>query len=156
MNMSENWTHRDVFESGWEFPSDALHWNKYDQDPLDKKVMRKMSHLSWYEQKGFQEVLNKFGQQQQISSSSSSILDSTTNSSKISFELLSKKNKIIQGLDLKQLGRRRGGTKLPMISSSVQANNTKQNIGSLNGEWESHHDFMCSTCAIGKKKNMLS
>merc|ERR1711936_1231852 len=31
---------------------------------------------------------------------------------------------------------------------SVQANNTKQNIGSLNGEWESHHDFMCSTCAI--------
>merc|ERR1712024_207075 len=59
---------------------------------------------------------------------------------------LSKKNKMIQGLDLKQLGRRRGGggiakNKSTMISSSVQANK-------LNGEWESHHDFMCSTCAI--------
>ena len=55
---------------------------------------------------------------------------------------------MIQGLDLKQLGRRRGGggiakKKSTMISSSVQANK-------LNGEWESHHDFMCSTCAIGK------
>lgn len=55
---------------------------------------------------------------------------------------------MIQGLDLKQLGRRRGGggiakNKSTMISSSVQANK-------LNGEWESHHDFMCSTCAIGK------
>merc|ERR1712083_1026022 len=43
-------------------------------------------------------------------------------------------------------GRRRGGggiakNKSTMISSSVQANK-------LNGEWESHHDFMCSTCAI--------
>ena len=67
----------------------------------------------------------------------------------MSFE---QKNKIIHGLDLKQLGRRRGGgagngngskNKSTMISSSVQANK-------LNGEWESHHDFMCSTCAIGK------
>ena len=99
-----------------------------------------------FEQKGFQEVLNKFGNQQTTSSSSSSTFNSTTNNSSTtanSFELLSKKNKMIQGLDLKQLGRRRGGTKLPMISSSVQANK-------LNGEWESHHDFMCSTCAIGK------
>ena len=105
-----------------------------------------------FEQKGFQEVLNKFGNQQTTSSSSSSTFNSTTNNSSTtanSFELLSKKNKIIQGLDLKQLGRRRGGgggiakNKSTMISSSVQANK-------LNGEWESHHDFMCSTCAIGK------
>ena len=101
-----------------------------------------------FEQKGFQEVLNKFGNQQTTSSSSSSTFDSTTNNSSTtanSFELLSKKNKMIQGLDLKQLGRRRGiaKNKSTMISSSVQANK-------LNGEWESHHDFMCSTCAIGK------
>ena len=96
-------------------------------------------------------MLNKFGNQQTTSTSSSSTFDSTTNNSSAtanSFELLSKKNKMIQGLDLKQLGRRRGGggiakKKSTMISSSVQANK-------LNGEWESHHDFMCSTCAIGK------
>ena len=96
-------------------------------------------------------MLNKFGNQQTTSASSSSTFDSTTNNSLTtanSFELLSKKNKMIQGLDLKQLGRRRGGggiakNKSTMISSSVQANK-------LNGEWESHHDFMCSTCAIGK------
>ena len=63
--------------------------------------------------------LNKFGNQQ---SSSVSGLDSnsTNSSNNSSFELLSKKNKkfqmsfeqknkIIHGLDLKQLGRRRGG-----------------------------------------------
>ena len=44
---------------------------------------------------------------------------------------------------------------MTQIERQKKTKKTKENpddlvVGALNGEWEKPHDFMCSSCAIGK------
>jgi len=52
MNLSETWTHRDVWESGWEPTQDTLNWHQY----VKEKFVANMSHLSWSEQRLFKDA----------------------------------------------------------------------------------------------------
>ena len=181
MNVSEVWTSKEVYESGWEVAAnDSLRWQKYDQPPQQQqqleqnqdphKVLMKMSHLSWSEQRQFQQIFNSYGDiSSSASSSNNSLRELVQTPSRLKFEL-SKKEKMIQGLkylDLKQLEKRKNkkssnlnkissfaGAKLvnngqAKLDSKLSENVADVNeIGNLNGEWEDAHDFMCSTCAI--------
>ena len=175
MNVSEVWTSKEVYESGWEVAAnDSLRWQKYDQqqpqleqsqDHPHHKVLMKMSHLSWSEQRQFQNVFNSFSDISSASNTSLQELVVQNTPSSLKFEL-SKKVKMIQGLDLKQLEKRKNKKSSNKISLSAGAKHTINNgqakldsqlseyvadgkeVGNLNGEWENAHDFMCSTCAI--------
>ena len=66
---------------------------------------------------------------------------------------LSRKFKMVHGLDLLHLGRKNNRTiseKQRQQNKSGKAKNSSNSLsGSLNGEWERMHDFMCTSCAIG-------
>ena len=130
--------------SGWEVSHDLLHWHKYDQDNQEKKVRMKMSHLSWSEQRIFQQAFNKYGEM----TIQSQIPEPTPNkdlaSKLVVKNEVSRKFKMVHGLDLLHLGRKRQQNK-----PGKAKNSSNSQGGSLNGEWERMHDFMCTSCAIG-------
>ena len=85
-----------------------------------------MAHISWSQQRLFQQALNGYGK------------------AKVELSKQNSGKNLIQGLDLKKLAK--------VSSSSSKGQNAAKKWplkkGQLNGEWESPHDFMCSSCAI--------
>ena len=50
MNVSEKWTRKDVWESGWESSNHVLNWHKYQST----EFLQQMASVSWSEQRLFQ------------------------------------------------------------------------------------------------------
>ena len=50
MNVSEKWTRKDVWESGWESSNRVLNWQKYQ----GTEFLQQMASVSWSEQRLFQ------------------------------------------------------------------------------------------------------
>lgn len=141
LNLSEAWSKNDVWESGWEHTHEPLHWHRYN-------CLSKMSHLSWAQQTLFKDAYDH--------------LKKPTPSSSLqappSIKEVKRKVNLFQGLHLKQVGK---SVKYMTINEREQkaklkakeerrllASNKEEEEGFLNGEWESPHDFMCSSCAI--------
>ena len=80
-------------------------------------------------------------------------------SSPVSTKEVTRKSVLAQGLQLKQVNK--SVKYMTQIERQKKTKKTKENpddlvVGALNGEWEKPHDFMCSSCAIGKPtKNIL-
>jgi hypothetical protein len=151
MNVSGFWSTKDVWESGgWEIGNDHLTWQKYESrwSCSNRKFLQNMSHLSWPEQKQFKFVYDVV----------KAVPDKAANKVKtVATAELKKKPSLAQGLDLKQLGRsvkymnQTEREKRAFEAAAFNATTRKVDdleISTLNGEWESHHDFMCSSCAI--------
>ena len=52
MNVSEKWTRKDVWESGWESSNRVLNWQKYQSI----EFLQQMASVSWSEQRLFQVI----------------------------------------------------------------------------------------------------
>ena len=96
LNISENWTRKNVWESGWEPTNNRLSWRKYDMDLKSQQCLLKMSTLSWPQQKIFKEAYDKL----KVSNTANNV---ATNSSPTK-ELIKRKPTLVQGLNLKPLG----------------------------------------------------
>ena len=71
----------------------------------------------------------------------------------VSTKEVTRKSVLAQGLQLKQVNK--SVKYMTQIERQKKTKKTKENpddlvVGALNGEWEKPHDFMCSSCAIGK------
>jgi len=139
MNVSEKWTRKDVWESGWESSNHVLNWHKYQST----EFLQQMASVSWSEQRLFQDAFN-----------------TKKKSSPVSTKEVTRKSVLAQGLQLKQVNK--SVKYMTQIERQKKTKKTKENpddlvVGALNGEWEKPHDFMCSSCAIGKPtKNILN
>ena len=142
MNVSEKWTRKDVWESGWESSNRVLNWQKYPS----MEFLTQMSHLSWSEQRIFQDAFNTKKKLNHVNNSSGK-------------DVL-RKSVLAQGLHLKQVNksvkymtqneRQKLMTLKKKLNAKESSNEDQLVVGALNGEWENAHDFMCSSCAIGK------
>ena len=128
----------------------SLSWRKYDLDLKSQHCLLKMSRLSWPQQRLFKEAYDRFK------------VSSTTNATNTATKELIKRNVIVQGLNLKQLGKsikymtinereHLKEEKAKQIKAKERAADKKAKTpqeSGINGEWEKDHDFMCCSCNI--------
>lgn len=155
MNISGQWSTKDVWESGgWEIGTDHLTWQKYESrwNTENRRFLQSMSHLPWPEQRRFKQVFDQ--------SLSSKVRlkkkDECEFASREKRGMAAKKQTVPHILDLKQQGRsikymtntEREELRKKLAKQELENEKADPVHGHLNGEWESQHDFMCSTCAI--------
>eukprot|EP00095_Tigriopus_kingsejongensis_P012720 maker-scaffold43_size480169-snap-gene-1.18 protein:Tk12720 transcript:maker-scaffold43_size480169-snap-gene-1.18-mRNA-1 annotation:"PREDICTED: uncharacterized protein LOC100574986 isoform X3" len=143
MNINAPWTTKDVWGSGsgWEISRNILSWHKFEsaQSP-NRKFLHALSTFSWHEQHMFKVIFDQSLAKNRARRRTLSPTDT---------EAPKKRSSLLQGLDLKQLGR-----SVKYMSAAELEERKKQKpsreyryVGDFNGEWENEHMFMCSVCA---------
>ncbi|TRY79698.1 hypothetical protein TCAL_08328 [Tigriopus californicus] len=147
MNMNGSWTTRDVWGcGGWEISRNLLSWHKFENAQSEnRKFLQGLSSFPWSEQ---QKMKVAFDQALTKNRSRKRTLSCSDSESACPAKSVKKRSLLLQGLDLKQLGRSvKYMTASEFEDRKRNAPKEYRYVGDFNGEWENEHVFMCSVCA---------
>ena len=159
MNVSEKWTRKDVWESGWESSNRVLNWQKYQSI----EFLQQMASVSWSEQRLFQVTFTLLDimiaiKRHHYENIFQDAFNTRKKPSPMSTKEVTRKSVLAQGLQLKQVNKSvkymTQNERQKKTKKTKESNESNLVAGALNGEWEKPHDFMCSSCATGMTRKI--